>query len=429
MKKNIYLYLLFTIFIIIIYFFFKRRIDINLIFLTYDIYSLNGFYWKLYPQYCSPMKIGFNPVLPLKYYAEFNKAIFPRIPTGDNTLNRDEIIRICDRNLRWLEKNGKICDYPTKIEIIDAKDAKDPNFKVKVMFYIKNNYPFVMRGLNLECFDTIRFENLLKIAGNKRVYMSPSSEKTCPDNIFTELKNIEKNKCYITNSTNLFHYYENLLPDSDMDIIKDIIDGYMKNKTKQLFIGVKKGSGTALHAAYTNNFYLMIQGQKKWTFFNPNQLALLYPDFQKSGIYMTSQTRFVNMDTDMNTILQKFPLIKYVERYEVDLEERDILYNPMSWFHSVYNKTEISVACSTRWSKSIDLPDSYMLRYGNMTNRELRNYVKDIYIKNGLLGISQIDEHKNMIGENPDAIPYWDKHTNDSHKLCFDEDCSINWHK
>jgi hypothetical protein len=372
------------------------------------------------------MKIGFNPILPLEYYAEFNKAIFSRISTGDNTLNREEIIRICDRNLKWLEKNAKICNHPTKIEIINAKDA---NFKIKVMFYIKNNYPFVMRGLNLECFNTMRFDNLLKIAGNRRVYMSTSSEKTCPDNIFTELKNIEKNKCYITNSTNLFHYYEKLLPESDMDIIKNIINGYMKNKTKQLFIGVKKGSGTALHAAYTNNFYLMIQGQKKWTFFNPNQLALLYPDFQKSGIYMTSQSRFVNMDTDMTTIFNKFPLMKYVERYEVDLEERDILYNPMSWFHSVYNKTDISVACSTRWSKLIDLPDTYMLRYGNMINSELRNYVKDIYIKNGVLGISQIDEHKNMIKKDPDSIPYWDKHTNDTHKLCIDKDCSVNWHK
>jgi hypothetical protein len=46
------------------------------------------------------------------------------------------------------------------------------------------------------------------------------------------------------------------------------------------------------------------------------------------------------------------------------------------------------------------------------------------------LGISHIDEHKHMIGEDdPDAIPYWDKYTNDSHKLCKDEDCSIHWHK
>jgi hypothetical protein len=34
------------------------------------------------------------------------------------------------------------------------------------------------------------------------------------------------------------------------------------------------------------------------------------------------------MDTD--TFIDKFPLLKYVERYEVDLEEKDILYNPMS---------------------------------------------------------------------------------------------------
>jgi hypothetical protein len=142
---------------------------------------------------------------------------------------------------------------------------------------------------------------------------------------------------------------------------------------------------------------------------------------------MASEARFLNMDTD--DFLDKFPLIKYAERYEVDLKEKDILYNPMSWFHSVYNKTDISVACSTRWGKPINIPDNHMLRYGHMINPELRNYVKDIYINTGVLGISHIDEHKHMIGEdNPDAIPYWDKYTNDSHKLCKDEDCSVHWH-
>ena len=34
-----------------------------------------------------------------------------------------------------------------------------------------------------------------------------------------------------------------------------------------------------------------------------------------------------------------------------------------------------------------------------------------------------------MIGEDPDAIPYWDKYTNDTHNLCIDKDCSVNWHK
>lgn len=402
----------------------SRTVQINGMFLIYDIYALFGFYWQLQPEYCSPMKNGFVPVMPLEYYAEFNKIIFPRIPVGDNTLNREEMIQICDKNLKWLKQNGKICNQAKKVNVFYAND---PDFKTNVLFHIKNDLPFVMRGIELQCFTTMRYDKLIETAGNKKVYMHPGNEKTCPENIFTELKNIEKNECYITNSTNLFTYYENLLPDSDMDIIKNIIDGYMKNDSKQLFLGITKGTGTTLHAAYTNNFYLMIQGEKKWSFFNPNQIALLYPYFTKKGIYIASETRFLNMDTD--TFLDKFPLINYAERYEIELKEKDILYNPSSWFHSVYNKTDISVACSTRWSKSIAIPDNHMLRYGHMINPELREYVKDIYINTGVLGISQIDEHKHMIGENnPDAIPYWDKYTNDSHKLCKEEDCSAHWH-
>jgi len=414
-----------TISLIVLYFIFKRRIDITLMFLFYDIYALFGLYWNFDSAFCSRMKFGFTPVMPLEYYADFNKAVFPRIPAGDNKINSELMIEICDRNLKWLIQNGKIYEKAKQIEIFHVDQS---DFKEKVMYCLKNDYPFVMRGVELQCFENMRFENLIKIAGNNKVYMSPSTEKTCPDNIFTELINILENKCYITNSTNLFYYYKDLLPDSDMDVIKNIIDGYMSNDSKQLFLGVVKGTGTALHAAYTNNFYLMIQGEKKWTFFNPNQLALLYPNFQKKGIYMASESRFLNMDTD--EFIHKYPLIKYAERYEVDLQEKDILYNPMSWFHSVYNKTDISVACSTRWGKSLNIPDNYMLRYGHMINQELRNYVKDIYINTGVLGISHIDEHKHMLGEeNPDAIPYWDKYTNDSHKLCRDEDCVVHWHK
>jgi len=423
MKQNYKIYCTVVILIIIIYILFRRTININLMFFVYDLSALFGNYWLSDPSHCSNMKYGFTHVMPLDYYAEFNKAIFPRIPKGENTLNSEKIKSICNRNLEWLKKYG-IHQRAKKIPVFNVNDA---DFKQNVMHCIQNDFPFVMRGIELQCFKTMRFENLLKIAGNNKVYMSPSAEKTCPDNVFTELKNILENKCYITNSTNLFHHYKDLLPDSDMDIIKNNINGYMKNDSKQLFLGVVKGTGTALHAAYTNNFYLMIQGEKKWTFFNPNQLALLYPKFQEKGIYMASESRLLNMDTD--DFLHKFPLIKYAERYEIDLKEKDILYNPMSWFHSVYNKTDISVACSTRWSKSLVIPDNHMLRYGHMINPELRNYVKDIYINTGVLGISHIDEHKHMIGENnPDAIPYWDKYTNDSHKICKNEDCSIHWH-
>lgn len=262
-KQNKYL-LPIIILILFTFFIFRRRIIINSLFFIYDIYSLFGFYWRFSPEYCSPMKNGFKPAMPLEYYSEFNQNIFPRIYTGNNNINKDKIISICDRNLKWLQTYGKICEIPSNIEILHVSD---PKFKQKVLYYVKNDYPFVMRGVNLKCFTTMRFNNLIKIAGDKKVYMSPSSEDSCPNNIFTELKNINENKCYITNSTNLFYYYDYLLPDSDIDIIKNIIDHYMYNNSKQLFVGITKGTGTALHAAYTNNFFLMIQGEEKMDFF------------------------------------------------------------------------------------------------------------------------------------------------------------------
>jgi len=382
----------------------RRMVEFDAMFFVYDVSSWFGLRWKMDPYHTSPMKIGFEPNMPMEFYRDFNVAIFDRVPSGNNDLNANKIKQICDRNLNWLKANAT----PAK-----PKSA-----------------PFVMKGLEFKCFSTMKIDQLMKTAGNNKVYMSPNYNDKCPDHEFTEFKKIYENYCYVANSTNLFSIYPDLLPDSDMDIIKNVIDGYYENDSKQLFVGIEKGSGTALHAAYTNNFFLMIQGQKKWTFFNPNQLALLYPRFQKKGIYIASESRFLNADAADKNIFERFPLVQYADRYECDLEEKDVLFNPSSWFHSVYNKTEISVACSTRWSSyPTPIPDSYMMRYGNLTNPELRSYAKEIYVKTGVLGISQIDEHKHMIGEKDEnALPFWDKNTNDSAKTCSKEDCSKRWH-
>ena len=124
--------------IIILYVFYfrffhlDRLIKINLMFFLYDFISLFGLYWRFEPQYCSPMKYGFKPVMPLEFYAEFNQSIFSRIPSGNNNINKPEIIKICDRNLHWLQKNGKKCIHPTKIDILYVNT---PHFKEKMMTY------------------------------------------------------------------------------------------------------------------------------------------------------------------------------------------------------------------------------------------------------------------------------------------------------
>jgi Cupin-like domain len=425
MKKNPnYFYFVVAIVVVILCFVFayRRHIYIHFLFAIYDLLSLYGLYWRMDIEHCSPMKEGFVPVMPLEYYGECNKELFPRISSGNNKLHRERIISICDRNLEWLQTYAQPVIHPQQVTVVRWNETET------ISRLLQKDVPFVIRGMELQCFTTMQLNHMIEMAGNKKVYMSK-----CPENEFVELHKIlsEKKQCYISNSTNLFHFYPELFPDSDVEKIKEAIGGGMECNSKQLFVGTREGTGTAMHAAYTNNFFLMIQGRKKWTFFNPNQLALLYPHFTKSGIYMVSESDFQNMQTQYHEMKKRFPLLTYAHRYEIELEEKDILYNPMSWFHAVYNTTEISVGCSTRWSKSFfTFPDVHMLRYGNLTNPELRDYVKEIYIQNGVLGIAQIDEHKHMIGEkNPDAIPYWDKNTNNLHNLCKDENCSLHWHR
>jgi hypothetical protein len=303
---------------------------------------------------------GFEPVMPAEYYAEFNRAIYPRNSQGDNTINQKDIKRICDRNLRWLQQNSKPCVKPNKVPVIHIKD-KDSHHKIQD--FVAKGVPFLIRGVSLDCQTRMKYKALMEKAGENKVYMSISNQSTCPKNTFEPLKNIKENRCYITNSTNLFYLYPDLFPKQDIETIGNLIGNSMSNTSKQLFLGVDAGSGTPLHSAFTNNFFVMIEGSKKWTFFNPNQLALLYPNFQEKGVYTGSECRLRNFTTDD---MSKFPLIQYAPRYEVIVKEGDILYNPRSWFHAIHNITDVSVACSTRWSNPLTIPDYHMMRYGNM---------------------------------------------------------------
>jgi hypothetical protein len=421
-RKTLYFFMVLLIIFVVL---FRRNIYIRFLFFVYDCIALFGLRKDWSPEYCSEEINGFTPVMPLEYYADFNKAIYPRVYSGNNEINKQKIIEICDRNLQWLEKNGEPVSAAEQIPILDYDDSETQS---KVLSYIEKKVPFVIRNFHMNVHDNLKLDKLMEISKDDKVYMSPSGEK-CKEHVFAPLKELRERGCYVTNSTNLFHKYPDLFSKEDLSKLESYVNHILHCDSQQLFIGLQKGQGTQLHAAYTNNFFFMIQGEKKWSFFNPNQLALLYPNFVKSGIYMASESRFLNGD---EFDYKRFPLLKYAHRYETILKEGDLLYNPKSWFHAVYNMTEPSVACSTRWSKGFfhDIPDTRMLRYGNLTNTHLRDYVTELYVNTGHLGIEQIDEHKHLIGtHDPNTIPLWDKETNASQKICKKEDaCEKHWH-
>lgn len=260
-------FILLCIILVLIWINTSKWLHIRLMFQLYNISALWGLRWQLEPHLCSEMINGFEPIMPLHYYADFNRAVYLRNSQGDNTIHSKLVQKICDRNLKWLQKHSTTQNTSKNVPIVHIND---PNHSALIQSYVSQGIPFLIRGVSLDCQTNMKYANLMKTAGENKVYMSISNQTTCPSNRFEPLKQVESNRCYITNSTNLFYLYPDLFPQKDIDVIGKLIGNIMSNTSKQLFLGVDKGSGTPLHSAFTNNFFVMIEGSKKWTFFNPN---------------------------------------------------------------------------------------------------------------------------------------------------------------
>ena len=394
-------------------------------FFLYDIFTFGGNSWKFDKAHCSYMKNGFETPLPLTFYERFNEAISPRIESGNNTLQSEEVKNICDEMLEYLETNN--IPYAEKQSLpvlhIDDKGAVE-----QIRQYVNDNVPFVIRGVQLDVFNNMKFQTILRMFKNDKVLFSPS-EPYCEEQVIEEFGKILENKCYVSNVTNVFEKYGNaLLTKEDEDKLSKINGG--KLDTKQMFVGVTQGSGTKMHNAFSNNFFINIEGRKTWTFFNPNNSPLVYPFFSESGVYNASESRFSKHGI---SDISKFPLLKYCPYYQYTVEPGEILYNPASWWHAIYNETQITVAVSTRWvfpDFYTKMTDYHLLRCGNLRNPKLRDLVEKLYIEYGVLGVAVIDEH-NILGnsEETSQLPVWDSITNESHNKCAKEKCELHWHK
>ena len=157
MKKNTKKYILI---IIIICIFFRREININLMFMSYDLYALYGYYWKQIPQYCSPMKFGFTPVMPLDLMETNISTNCYQLPT--NYPKFKEVIKFLIGWKREEKYKNYYCDYISYItggysfnilinnwseeyfKIIDKEKKKIKNFSIekiyKTLYKIYENY-------------------------------------------------------------------------------------------------------------------------------------------------------------------------------------------------------------------------------------------------------------------------------------------------
>jgi hypothetical protein len=97
----------------------------------------------------------------------------------------------------------------------------------------------------------------------------------------------------------------------------------------------EKGVVTHSHIDSYENFFVQVQGSKRFILCSPDQLhnAYLYPYFHPS--FGQTQAFLVN-PPNKEYQLERFPNVGKIKAYEVILNPGDLLYLPPSWIHQVY---------------------------------------------------------------------------------------------
>ena len=116
----------------------------------------------------------------------------------------------------------------------------------------------------------------------------------------------------------------------------------------QMFLGYK-ATGSPLHCANTWNFFLMIDGTKKWTFIDPAHSEFVHAALTGNMVYGISESLSFPRAVDF----EKHPMFRYCPRSTVLLEPGDVLLNPPWWWHAIENLSPSSVGVSTRWSSAL----------------------------------------------------------------------------
>lgn len=113
-----------------------------------------------------------------------------------------------------------------------------------------------------------------------------------------------------------------------------------------IFIG-PKGVISPLHQDLPENLYVMVKGVKRLILFSP--FDDVYPNSRLSNLPNHSQIDAENPD------YEKFPLLKNVQPYIVDLKAGETLFIPSLWWHYLRN-LEPGIALNFWWNQGWKLP-------------------------------------------------------------------------
>lgn len=291
--------------------------------------------------------------------SHFGTNLSTRESDNKNKLS-NMISKLYDRQIESYYQNSPFKEYlkPMNVPTIHVNDLTKEKF-----ITLTNNFttPLVVKNF-LEDSMAIKYWNLdffankygdvkLPVIQNADInshqaYLSsktPEKYKYITMKEFiTSIKNGEK--MYINNISRIFGLHPELLDYLNLSKIKKYTGENIEDEvhTTNLFFG-GKGTGTSLHCSITSNFFYNIKGRKLWYLIEPKYTKYLKPLVSRTGLFAVSQL-------DICTAMPgDYPL--NIPRYEVLLEEGDMLFNPSWYWHAITNKSDYTIACANRFTK------------------------------------------------------------------------------
>ncbi|NJM98951.1 MAG: hypothetical protein HC800_18970, partial [Phormidesmis sp. RL_2_1] len=117
-----------------------------------------------------------------------------------------------------------------------------------------------------------------------------------------------KERKYVNNIADIFHTIPELQDALPIEKFASFMGDRKHNKT-QIFLG-GTATGTGLHCANKFNLFVMIYGQKRWTFVHPKHSPWLYPTSQKNFQFVHAP-----ISATYQYDAERYPLIGSAPRY------------------------------------------------------------------------------------------------------------------
>jgi len=325
----------------------RRRVVRAVIILTFvyvrsliaTAFLLKTFFGKINGAACLRERVTAAPALPfwmmVKLKWLYLRGVWTATPDGhaeriEASFNR-HIAKVED----YVEKHYQAVTKETPLPEYDWRTGTPQDFFEK---FVKTPQPVVLRGfaLQTEAVKEWNFDYIVEKCGEVDVNLTTS------DRDYTgKLKEVRDPRIYCANADAPFKAFPELSEQLSIPKLQPYLN--RQHTFDQMFIG-RSSTGSGYHCAGIWNFFVMVDGKKKWTFVDPEFTWMVYPSMVNGALAYASMTSFPD-----RADLSHYRLYKYCPRFFVELNPGDVLFNPPWWWHCVHNLTATSVAVATRW--------------------------------------------------------------------------------